>query len=681
MDIGTPIREEGRVVLDEIPILLEEDVNRIDQVQHALVGKVIADRPLNKAAIKNMLLKAWGDIEDVQISDVGLNLFLFTFNKEEESQRIFAKAPWFVMNKLISLQRWNAHVSMNELRYNKVQFWVQIQGLPLEFLTVQSADKILSMIGEIQEIENPMVEGKIIRHFIRARVEIDIQHPLSTGCWVPRRNMSRIWVCIKYERLQDLCFKCGVIGHEQKNCLKEKVMSSLRSDVQRYGPRVGVAPAKSIKFILAEQVRRKKQMPEEAGSSSAPVGTEEKKETTAEKELAIQEILENRERFVYEEALEAMEGDGNLPDGWKEVRDDSTLSPTVTEHNQRGPYPPKDKVVSPQMFFSNLRFRARPTEGGGEHQQSPGEVSDQRYGYVGPSSSAHGGLARDVEINQRQKEVQWAKEKSNHRSCGPSIKDPLDIQEESSQGVLLSKEKKGGHDNRRPDWWAQEQIDNKAAYEKLQLDLQTVREEVKFYWEGSGNKGLVSDNTNSRVESPQESYDPTDPVIPIDYTSLQQKPFEYQGINLTLAEISKCKKECMEVRGKKRVSRVDNISRSDDGSHGRLNNNNNITAYTVQFPNDEEEVNQVAGCRLAMEEENSLAIEVAQSLNLKRGREECENLQTGQFSDQGMELATPGKSRKQGINDWVGLGLIPAQQTVLLLKAEEAGQSTPPNLQ
>lgn len=166
MDIGTPIREEGRVVLDEIPILLEEDVNRIDQVQHALVGKVIADRPLNKAAIKNMLLKAWGDIEDVQISDVGLNLFLFTFNKEEESQRIFAKAPWFVMNKLISLQRWNAHVSMNELRYNKVQFWVQIQGLPLEFLTVQSADKILSMIGEIQEIENPMVEGKIIRHFI-----------------------------------------------------------------------------------------------------------------------------------------------------------------------------------------------------------------------------------------------------------------------------------------------------------------------------------------------------------------------------------------------------------------------------------------------------------------------------------------------------------------------------------
>lgn len=69
-------------------------------------------------------------------------------------------------------------------------------------------------MGEVLEIEDPLIEGKIIRPFIRARVGINIKEPLLTWCWVPRRNLPKIWVSIKYERLQDLCFKCGIIGHE-----------------------------------------------------------------------------------------------------------------------------------------------------------------------------------------------------------------------------------------------------------------------------------------------------------------------------------------------------------------------------------------------------------------------------------------------------------------------------------
>lgn len=52
-----------------------------------------------------------------------------------------------------------------------------------------------------------------------------------------------------------------------------------------------------------------------------------------------------------------------------------------------------------------------------------------------------------------------------------------------------------------------------------------------------------------------------------------------------------------------------------------------------------------------MEDENILAIEVAQSLNLKRSREAFEEHQQGEIVEQGPILATVGKSRKQGIND------------------------------
>lgn len=115
----------------------------------------------------------------------------------------------------------------SEIDYTKVQFWVQVHGLPLEFISTKYAEKILKQMGEVLEIEDPLVDGKSIRSFIHARLVIDIQYPLSIGCWIPRKNLPKAWISIKYERLQDLCFKCGIIGHEQKNCQKERVMSAM----------------------------------------------------------------------------------------------------------------------------------------------------------------------------------------------------------------------------------------------------------------------------------------------------------------------------------------------------------------------------------------------------------------------------------------------------------------------
>lgn len=70
------------------------------------MGKVITDRPLNKGAIRSMLKKAWGDLDDLHISNVGVNMFLFTFSNEKEVKDVLSRAPWYVMNKLVSLQPW-----------------------------------------------------------------------------------------------------------------------------------------------------------------------------------------------------------------------------------------------------------------------------------------------------------------------------------------------------------------------------------------------------------------------------------------------------------------------------------------------------------------------------------------------------------------------------------------------
>lgn len=269
-------------------------------------------------------MKAWERYDGVQVSDVGFNMFLFTFNQEEEAQEVLRKTPWFVMNRLISLQKWDSHVAMKEIQFNKVQFWVQVQGLPVEFFNVRCAEKILAKVGEVIEIEDRFVDGKVFRPFIRARVELDISLPLSTRCWVPRRNLPRIWVSIRYERLRDLCFQCGIIGHEQKGCTKEKVMSSYCRIAQRYNHRVGVPPAKSIKMILEERSKRTKKPQKEANTDTHSRSDSE--------EVPVEEVsMEDKERYEYQMLLETLDGNGELPSGWRKVRNDESSNQSCFE--------------------------------------------------------------------------------------------------------------------------------------------------------------------------------------------------------------------------------------------------------------------------------------------------------------------------------------------------------------
>lgn len=84
------------------------------------------------------------------------------------------------------------------------------------------------------EIENPQLEGRLLRTFIRARVSLNITKLLPVACLVPRVDLPKIWVIYKYERLQDICLNCGIIGHDQKQSSNAKVMASYDSRLPKY---------------------------------------------------------------------------------------------------------------------------------------------------------------------------------------------------------------------------------------------------------------------------------------------------------------------------------------------------------------------------------------------------------------------------------------------------------------
>lgn len=105
-------------------------------------------------------------------------IFLFSFNHEVEAKEVLQKSS-MVHHEL-------PNVSCFDTDFEKAPFWIKVHQLPLENINVASATLLLKKVGEVLEVENPIVESKILRPYIRGRVKIDINKSLPAGCWVPR---------------------------------------------------------------------------------------------------------------------------------------------------------------------------------------------------------------------------------------------------------------------------------------------------------------------------------------------------------------------------------------------------------------------------------------------------------------------------------------------------------------
>lgn len=96
----------------------------------------------------------------------------------------------------------------------------------LQQFSASNAVNLGKSLGKVVAFEDLVENDKISWIFFRVRVSIDLINPLVDGIWILHLNGSKIWVNIKYEKLQSFCYNCGI----------GRMMSTVEEGNEKYGP-------------------------------------------------------------------------------------------------------------------------------------------------------------------------------------------------------------------------------------------------------------------------------------------------------------------------------------------------------------------------------------------------------------------------------------------------------------
>ncbi|CAL1404854.1 unnamed protein product [Linum trigynum] len=194
-----------------------------------LLGRMLTENKVALAKASGAARYAWGKFGEVGVQPTqAQNLFIFTFKYAKIREKIWLERPWSLSHTMTALSKYEGRGDPEAVPMNKLAVWVQIHGLHQSQRSEQNVISIGTFyFSKFIDMDRASLHFHGYIRFIRMLVELEVSEPVPTGFDFPStdevtgREYCEV-ITFKYERLVELCYFCGRIGHNWPTCARMK---------------------------------------------------------------------------------------------------------------------------------------------------------------------------------------------------------------------------------------------------------------------------------------------------------------------------------------------------------------------------------------------------------------------------------------------------------------------------
>ncbi|KAK8534615.1 hypothetical protein V6N12_057259 [Hibiscus sabdariffa] len=181
--------EEEAVVITDIPV--EDEDSSL-----WLVGSVISRKPVDGDSVIRIFRSVWKAKNILAMVELQPNFFLIKSSSSGAMDMILKRRPWAIHDDFFSIKPY----------------------IPALTTTEEMGLRLGGCVGTALGVDH-RVEGGNMGEFLRILVQVDIRKPLRR-CVLLNNGLGKKASPspLRYERLPDFCYYCGLVGHVLSTC-------------------------------------------------------------------------------------------------------------------------------------------------------------------------------------------------------------------------------------------------------------------------------------------------------------------------------------------------------------------------------------------------------------------------------------------------------------------------------